>query len=331
MLSAFQDLRKIELHLHLEGAIPLPALWKLIRKYGGDPRVRAFEDLESMFEYTDFAHFIEIWGWKNRFLREYEDFSFIAEEVASDLRSQNVRYVEMFHSPGDYRRAGLGLTGITEAIRAGLARVPGIEVRLVTDLIRDHGPKNGMRQLEELKEIASELDVVGIGIGGSEHEFPPGPFAPVFERARMLGLRTTVHAGEACGPESVREALEALHPDRIGHAARAIEDPELVGQLAARRVPLELCVVSNVRTGVVGSFDRHPARAYYELGIPISINTDDPKLFGTSLAQEYGVLLEYLGFERDEVEQLIIDSVDCAWLPDDGKVALRRELGGDPP
>lgn len=261
-LIYFQRLPKVELHLHLEGAIPLPCLWQLVQKYGGDPEVPTIDALAMKFRYRDFDHFLDTWVWKNSFLREYEDFTLVAAEVARDLVSQNVLYAEAFYSPGDYRQRGSEPQRITEAIRKGLRQVPQIEVLLITDLIRDHGPERGHVTLDAIREIRDEFGIVGIGIGGSEHRYPPEPFAPVYERARSFGFRTTAHAGEACGPESIWGAIRALRVDRIGHGTRAIEDPTLVDYLLTQhRIPLELCLLSNLRTGVIPSLVAHPVRA----------------------------------------------------------------------
>jgi adenosine deaminase len=326
MLMHFQGLPKVELHLHLEGAIPLPCLWQLVRKYGGEGEVPSIDALASRFRYRDFQHFLETWGWKNQFLRDYQDFSFLATEVARDLVSQNVLYAEIFYSPGDYQAMGLDPQRLTEAIRRGLRQVPEMEVGLIVDLIRDHGPERGQVTLDAMREIREEFGIVGIGIGGSEHLVPPESFAPVYERARDLGFRTTAHAGEACGPESIWGAIRALRVDRIGHATRAVEDPTLVDYLAEHRIPLELCVISNLRTGVISSARHHPARTYFDRGIPVSINTDDPKLFNSSLAEEYDLLHTELGFTPLEVHLLIEQGVLSSWLPEKRKVKLLGQL-----
>ncbi len=317
---------KVELHLHLEGAIPLPCLWKLVQKYAGESGVPSLEALVARFKYRDFSHFIDTWVWKNQFLREYEDFTRIAAEVARDLVSQNVLYAEAFYSPGDYRRIGLDQLRIAEAIRAGFREVPDISIGLITDLIRDHGPERAEATLDVIREIADDLGIIGVGIGGSEHLFPPEPFARVYERARSLGLRTTAHAGEACGPESVWGAVRALRVDRVGHATRAVEDPALMDHLAEHQIPVELCVISNVRTGAVKSIAEHPARAYFERGIPLSINTDDPKLFNTSLADEYLALHTDLGFSVAEIHSLIEQGVRSSWLPDGDRNDLLKRI-----
>jgi adenosine deaminase len=324
-LALYRRLPKVELHLHLEGAIPLPALWTLIRKYGGDPHVPDLPALRRRFAYRDFPHFLDVWNWKNRYLREVEDFTLIAEAVARDLASQRVRYVEAFYSPSDFAYHGLTAQVITAALRRGLDRVPEIEVALIADLVRNRGPEHGARNLLEIAEVR-DRGVIGIGIGGAEHAFPPEPFAPVYERARALGFHTTAHAGEAAGPESVRGALRALKVERIGHGTRAGEDPALLDELVENQVPLEMCPLSNVRTGVVSSLAAHPIRRYVERGALVTVNTDDPKMFGNSLAEEYALLEAELGFTFDAIGELILNGVRASWLPAARKVALQRDL-----
>jgi adenosine deaminase len=326
-MSWFESVPKVELHLHLEGAIPHPMLWHLVCKYGGDPSVPTPEALERRFRYRDFTHFIRMWAWKNGFLREVEDFTLIAEAVARDLAGQNVRYAEAFYSPTDFCRHGLGVQELTCAIQAGLDRVPEIEVALVVDFVRDGGPERAARTLAEVNEVRG---VIGVGIGGLEHEYPPEPFAGIYERARRLGFRTSAHAGEAAGAESVWGALRALRVDRIGHGTRAREDEALLDDLAKRGTPIEMCPLSNVRTGVVGSLREHPIRDYFERGIVVTVNTDDPKMFGNSLAQEYALLESELGFSRDEIRALILNGVRASWLPEDRKQALVETFVNDP-
>ena len=315
----YERLPKVELHLHLEGAIPLPALWTLIQKYHGDPDVPDLAALQQRFAFRDFPHFLDVWNWKNRYVRQIEDFTLIAEAVAQDLVRQNVRYVEAFYSPSDFAYHGLSAQEITLAIRRGLDCVPDIEVALIADLVRNRGPVHGMRNLEEIAEVR-DAGVIGIGIGGAEHDFPPEPFAPVYERARALGLHTTAHAGEAAGAESVWGAVRALRAERIGHGTRAAEDAALIAYLAERQIPLEMCPLSNVRTGVVPSLAQHPIRRYVEAGLLVTVNTDDPKMFGNCLAEEYAGLEFVLGLSRESVHEIILNGIRGSWLPD-----LRKE------
>lgn len=326
--SWFERIPKAELHLHLEGAIPHDALWELIRKYGGDDEVPDLDALRRRFAYRDFAHFLEVWTWKNGFLREYDDFTWVAEAVAGDLAAQNIRYVEAFYSPVDFSRHGLETQRLTEAIRTGLDRVPGTRVSLVADLVRNYGPERGARTLDEVSEVLG-LGVVGIGIGGPERGFPPGPFRHVYATARERGLRTSAHAGEADGSESVWGAVRELEVDRIGHGTRAEEDPALLEHLAESGIHVEVCPLSNVRTGVVASLDEHPVRRYFERGIRISISTDDPKMFGNTLAEELELLETRLGFARDEIRALQLGAIDACWLPDAEKKELRETFSRD--
>ena len=328
-MSWFDSLPKVELHVHLEGAIPHAALWELIRKYGGDPSVPDLEALKRRFKYRDFSHFIKTWSWKNQFLREYEDFAFIAEVTAEDLAAQNIRYAEMFFSPSLFVRHGLQVQRLAEAVRAGLGRVTGITVALVADLVRDYGPKPEARTLAQLHEVRDQ-GVIGIGIGGSETTFPPEPFEPVYREARRLGFHTNAHAGEAAGAKSIWGAIERLQVERIGHGTRAHEDPCLVQYLADMQIPLEMCPLSNVRTGVVDMLANHPIREYFKQGIAVTVNTDDPKMFDTSLAQEYRLLVEECGFSKREICRLIFAAVEACWLPSEQKQWLQRSFMKDP-
>ncbi len=328
--KAWYDLiPKAELHLHLEGAIPLEALWELVLKYGGDQEVPDLGALQQKFKFRDFPHFIDTWVWKNQFIREYEDFTFIAEAVARDLLAQNIRYVEAFYSPPDFARYGMQIQEITTAVRRGLDKVPGISVYLVPDLVRDFGPDQAAVSLRAINEVRDQ-GILGVGIGGSEQIYPPEPFAAVYGEARRMGFRTTAHAGEVAGAGSVRAAVEVLQVDRIGHAVRAEEDEQLLDILADRKIPLELCPMSNVCTGAVSSYEEHPVRRYFDRGMVISINTDDPRMFGNSLAEEYRLLVERMGFTHDELRTVLLGTIESSWAPAEEKAALRQMFLRDP-
>ncbi len=320
---------KVELHLHLEGAIPLPAMWELLCKYGGQREVPTLAALEERFRYTDFPHFLAVWKWKNGYLRQLEDFTFIAEAVARHLLAQNIRYVEAFYSPPDFAEHGLAVDALTAAVRAGLDRVDGIEVALVADLVRNYGVERGARTLDALVDVLDQ-GVVGIGIGGAEAPFPPEPYADIYERARGLGLRTSAHAGEGAGAASVWGAIRALRVDRIGHATRAYEDPALLDHLVSHRIPLEMCPISNVRTAVVPELAKHPIRDYLARGMVVTVNTDDPAMFETSLAHEYRELARVHDFSRDDIRGLIDNAIAVSWQSDAARAALREQIHADP-
>lgn len=322
-------LPKVELHLHLEGAIPHDALWTLIEKYGGDPSVPTRVDLATKFRYRDFPHFIETWVWKNQFLREYDDFTLIAAAMAADLKAQNVRYAESFFSPSRFAPHGLEPQALASAIRRGLDSVDGIEVALIADLVRDHGPDSAARTLDAVSE-ARDQGIVGIGIGGSEHAHPPAPFAPVYAEARRRGFRTTAHAGEAAGADSVRGAVEVLQVDRVGHGVRAIEDDALVDLLVERQIPLEICPLSNIATGTYTDIRDHPVARFWRRGAMVTISTDDPHMFMNTLVEEYRTLVDVFGFTAADIRRVILNGIDAAWLPDDKIEALRKAVCADP-
>ena len=325
----FDKVPKVELHLHLEGAIPHDALWELVQKYGGESSVPNLQALIEKFNYRDFPHFMGTWMWKNQFLREYEDFTFISEVVARDLANQNIRYAEVFFAPSEFFFHGLETQKLAEAIRIGLAQVPQTEIVLVADLVRSRKFEDASKTLAEVNEVKN-LGIVGVTIGGSEQDYPPEPFADIYEKARQLGFHTSAHAGEAAGPESIWGAIQSLKVERIGHGTRAFEDDSLVDYIVGYKIPLEVCLISNVRTRVVESIAKHPMRGYFDRGVIVTISTDDPKMFNTSLAEEYRALEKELGFSREEIKKMILQGVEASWLPEYRKRELTKTFREHP-
>ncbi len=324
MTSLFATMPKVELHLHLEGAIPLSAMWELVERHGGEPSVTTPEDLVDRFAYTNFAHFIETWVWKNRFLNTYEAFEYAAAAVARHLVEQNIVYAEAFFSPTDFRSFGLAPAQLALAIRRGLDQVTGTEIALIADLVRDTGSGAAARTFDQVAKVASEAGVIGIGIGGSEAEYPPELFTSVYRTAGERGYRLTAHAGEAAGAPSVWGALRSLGVERIGHGVRSVEDSALVEHLVDHQVPLEVCPTSNLRTGVVADWRAHPAQALIEAGALVTVNTDDPAMFHCSLAGEYDVLVSRFGFDLGVVRRIAANAIDASWAPE----TTRRRLHG---
>jgi adenosine deaminase len=299
-------------------------LWQLVTKYGGDPSAPTFEAFERKFEYQGLKQFFQMFDWATGFLREPEDFTFVGREIARDFARQNIRYVEAHFSPTVFRQR-LTPPLIAEALRKGLDAVPSADVRLIAELGRNLGPDGTMRTLEQVADLRA-LRIVGIGLGGFEPQYPNELFAKVYERARGLGFRTTAHAGESAGAPSIWGAIRTLRVDRIGHATRAIEDAELVRHLAERRIPLELCPLSNVRTGVIPTVVNHPLRRYFDAGIPVSLNTDDPLFFGNSLIDEMAAAQQAHRFTRDDIRRLVVSAVEMSWLTADARARLLKEF-----
>lgn len=316
-------LPKIELHIHLEGAIPHPTMWEIIQKYGGDTSVPTFNSLQKKFKYKNFREFIEAWSWKNKFLQNYEDFELIAEDVAKDLASQNVKYAEMFFSPSLFKKYNLKTQMIAESIYKGISKVDSIKINLIADLVRDYGQKQELKTLQELNEVKN-FNIIGIGIGGTEPDYPAENFIDLYEQARTWGFNTTVHAGEASGPESIWAALDYLLPNRIGHATQAKKDPKLIDYLSSKKIPVEFCILSNVKTGIISSINEHPINIFRSKGIPFSINTDDPKMFGNSLVDEYKVLQSFFNYSDKDIIEIIIESIETTWLNDRQKHELKN-------
>ena len=317
---------KVELHLHLEGAIPIDALWALMERHGGDPMITTRERLTQWFRYKDFAHFIEIWTWMNGYIRTYDDFEFAARSVARDLAQQNIVYAEVFFSPSDFDGHGLSPQGIATAIRRGLDDVPDVDVALIVDLVRDRGPDNAARVLSAVSEVATDARIIGVGIGGFEAAHPPEQFADVYRDARDIGLRLTAHAGEGSGPESVWGAIRSLGVERIGHGIRSVEDPALVEYLVEHQIPLEVCPTSNLRTGIVEDWDQHPVVSLIEAGAVVTINTDDPAMFHTTLAGEFVTLVDRFAFDDHTMKRLSIAAVESSWADAETRARLALDV-----
>jgi adenosine deaminase len=319
MTDVFERAPKVELHLHLEGAIPRPALWSLIERYG-DETVRTPADLDALLRYRDFAHFIETWQWLLPLVRTTDDFTFIARAVAGSLAAQGIVYAEASISPTDFRQHDIPVPDIALAVRRGLDQVAGTEVGLLVDLVRDTGPAWCRRTLESVIEVADEAGVVGITIGGMEAPNPPARYAEVYARAADAGLGRSAHAGEAAGPDYVWSALRDLGVDRIGHGVRSVEDPALVEHLVAEAVPLEVCPTSNLRTGVVAAWATHPVIELIERGAMVTINSDDPLFFDASVA---GDLRAVASLTDLDVEQHTRYAIDAAFMPAERKTHFR--------
>jgi aminodeoxyfutalosine deaminase len=276
---------KIELHVHLEGTVRAATL-KEIAKRNDYPLPG---DLESIYDFRDFRHFIEVWILTTNALQTEDDFRQIVVDYAAEAASHGCVYLEGIFSPAERARRGVSYQAQFEGVCAGAQQareLHGVEVRLTPDIPRGF-------TLEEAQETVDwsaryrDRGVVAVGLGGLEAEFPPEPYGPVFTRARELGLGSVPHAGEVVGAESVRGALEALGADRLRHGIRAEEDPGLVREIADRRVVLDVCPLSNLRTGAVRSLADHPLPRLHAAGVLCSISTDDPAMFDTDLSRDY--------------------------------------------
>jgi len=319
---------KVELHLHLEGAFTFPTLLQLIQKYGGAPEIRTIQDLRHRFAYTDFPHFIETWKWKNQFFRAPEDFELSVYETLRDLHSQNVAYVEAFYSPWDFEGNGISMQSITHAVLRAKRKAHdefGIQCALIADINRDFGPERGAERVDEVAVFRGQ-GVIGIGLGGSEHQYPAELFVEAFAKAKQFGLHRVAHAGEAAGAGSIWGAVRALEAERIGHGTRAIDDPMLIDELRTRRIPLEVCLTSNICTGVVRSLESHPVKDFLHAGLVVTINTDDPTMFGCTLTDEYVALFERVAASPELLRTVGANAIDSSFLDERGKRELHEHF-----
>ena len=247
------------------------------------------EGVSKLYEYRDFAHFIGVWILTTNALRQYEDFRQIVVDYAREAAGHGAVYVEGIFSPAERARRGVDWDEMFIGYCDGAAAAReehGVEVRLTPDIFRG-ATREESEAVIRYSAKYRDRGVVGIGLGGLEAEYPPEAYASVFEIVRGEGFASVPHAGEVAGPASVRSALEALGADRIRHGIRSVEDERLMGELRDREIVLDVCPISNVRTGAVSSLEEHPLRELVAAGVVCSISTDDPAMFDTDLTADY--------------------------------------------
>lgn len=278
---------------------------------------------EGRYEFRDFRHFIDEWVAGLQCLRSPDDFRRIALELCADEAAEGVRYAEVSFSLPEHGDRLDDWDGPVLAVLEGFAegeRELGIVCRPYVDLVRGLPMEQSRRALAAA--IRHRVDgVIGVGLGGDERH-PPGPYADLFAEAVQTGLHSLPHAGETGGPASIRGALDALHAERLGHGVRALEDSALVHELCERQVPLEVCPTSNAMTKVVSSIAEHPLPEMIESGLFVTLNSDDPSMFGSWLAHEYGICRDVLGMSDEALATLARAGVSASFAPN----AVKREL-----
>lgn len=325
---------KAELHVHLEGSIQPTTLFALARRNGVDLPVQTVEEMQRWFTFRDFNHFVGIFFAISRCLKTAEDYELIAYEFGATLARQQVRYAEVTFSPSTHAFSlGVPFDTFFAGLTRGRLRTQsefGIDIRWVFDIVRDIPEETHNRQRAEYTlAVAKEGmndGVIALGLGGAEVGHPPDQYAPWFEQARAAGLHSVPHAGETVGPASIWGALQALGAERIGHGVRAIEDATLVDYLREHSIPLEVCPTSNICLGVYTDMRKHPLPRLHAAGIPVTVNSDDPPLFNTTLTHEVGLLFDAFNFDINTVNDIILNGVRHSFLPVEQKQAMEASF-----
>ena len=312
-----QLLPKVQLHCHLEGTVRPQTFVDLARDAGVDVP-------EDPYAFTTFGGFLGAFQLVCRALSGPAAFERVAREYVEDALEQGVRYAELFVSPSvwSFFHPSIDRGECMRAIRAALSH-DEIEVALICDVTRNFGPQSALESVAEVTRWRG-LGAIGIGLGGDELRFPAALFTESFALARREGLRVVAHAGEVDGAASVRDAVELLGAERIGHGIRAVEDPSLVALLAGRRIALEVCPTSNRRTGACQAGDVHPLAELDAAGVLITIDADDPALFGCTLLDEYAAIDGTLG--REAVLRFMRNGIEASFASPERKRALMEEF-----
>jgi aminodeoxyfutalosine deaminase len=303
---------KIELHVHLEGTVRPATLLAIAKRNDYSLPADTEEGLAAIYDFRDFRHFIEVWVLTTNALRTSDDFRQVVTDYAAEAASHGAVYVEGIFSPAERVRRGVAWDEIFSGYCDGAAEareLHGVEVRLTPDIIRGYPLEDAE---DTVRHAARYRDrgIVGVGLGGLEAEYPPEPYEPAFDLARELGLASVPHAGEVAGPPSIRGALEKLGAVRLRHGIRAADDPGLLREIAGRRVVLDVCPISNLRTRAVGSLEEHPLPKLLAAGAVCSISTDDPAMFGTDLSRDYEAASQ-LGLEPRDAYEAGLEGALC--------------------
>ena len=324
-------LPKAELHLHLEGTILPATLVELSARHDAHPM--KLREAKSHYRFDDFTSFIEGFKAVTRRLVDPEDYELVAWRMMQDLAKQGVVHAEVYISVGVIYMWRNFDPRAFEPIFAALERAHeraelelGLSLYWIFDAVRHFTVEEARRVFRKAAELRPHYpSIIGIGLGGDERRTGSEPFRALYADAGRSGLRLTNHAGETTGPEAIWEAL-SIGSERIGHALSAIQDPALLQELRDRNIILELNPTSNVRTGVCPSFAEHPLRRYFEAGIQVTLNSDDPAFFGSDVANEYLLAHTEQGFTREELRQLAANSIRASFLPEAAKQAWLSQI-----
>jgi aminodeoxyfutalosine deaminase len=331
-LSSFiTRLPKVELHLHLEGAVRPETLLELSQNKSG-LRQKVDEWIAARcaqhFRYGSFGEFLTAFKIVTLLMETPQDYALATTRLLEWLAEQNVPYAEIIFAAGVVLWKKQPVDAVFEAVAAAAEEAEvrtGVRVKWIFDAIRHFGTDHAREVLRWAARYHSR-GVVGFGIGGDEAGGPARLFPDIFQEARDLGLHGVAHAGEACGPESIRDAVELLGAERIGHGLTAIRDANVMALLRERRIPVEVCPSSNVSTGLIARFEDHPLPKFLQAGLIVTLNSDDPAMFGTSLQEEFLQAARCFEFSRETLAELCRNAVHASFLSEDEKQKLQEQL-----
>jgi adenosine deaminase len=322
-----KKLPKIEQHIHIVGSTKPETLLWLVEEGGLDKPFKTPRDAQRFFQYKSFPQFIDVYCTVVDCITKESQFERITYEMLESDAQCNVQYVEASFSAPDHVLRGLDYGKMLDAINRGISRARmdfGIECNIRVDLVRNYGPERGM---EVLDWIESKSDnIISIDLGGSEERFPARPYKSVYQRARSMDLHLVAHAGEAAGAESIWQAVDELGVEHIGHGVTATSEPKLLEHLKKKSIAIETCPTSNVRTQVVRTLKSHPIKSFHDLGLTVTVNTDDPSMFGTDMNNEYLQLHRQLGFSISELFKLSLNAVNSSFLPEEAKFKMCKSF-----
>lgn len=316
--SSIRSLPKAELHLHLEGSIEPQTLLQLRKRHRKNG---SLAEVENLYQYQDFNGFLMAFKTVTEDLRDAADYELITYRLMERLKADRVLHAEVYVSVGVCLWRDFDFEPIFEGMERGRERGErdfGVSLLWIFDAVRQFGAE-AARKVFDLGVLYRDRGAVGVGIGGDEQKGPPELFRDVYAYAADHGLRLTAHAGENGNAESIWGALN-LRAERIGHCLAAIDDPELVEELATRQIPVEICLTSNLRTGCCASLEKHPLRKYFDQGMMVTLNTDDPAMFSTSLSHEYQLAQDHFGFSDEHLRELARNSFEASFLPAEKKL-----------
>ncbi|KDQ67190.1 adenosine deaminase [Streptomyces sp. NTK 937] len=311
-------LPKAELHLHIEGTLEPELAFALAARNGVDLPYTDTEELRAAYLFDDLQSFLDLYYALMAVLRTEDDFAELADAYLARAAAQGVRHAEIFFDPQAHTARGVPIGTVIEGLGRALERAEethGVSTQLIMCFLRDESAESALATLEAAKPYLHRVSAVGLDSAEAGH--PPAKFREVYEAAGALGLRKVAHAGEEGPPAYIREALDVLGVERVDHGLRCMEDPELVERLAAGRVPLTLCPLSNVRLRAVDTLEEHPLRAMMDAGLLCTVNSDDPAYFGGYVGDTFHAVHEALGLDREELRTLARNSFEAAFLDHD--------------